>query len=288
MKTGTPGGFPGHAATSCDDSAATGASHIEPRRRVEDRNSAVMLINASSLSGEGQLATLVPLDTDVLSDTLPPDAQLGGASFLVSLDGDELLLLSSSCARSLPCDRDGEVLRSYVSALAASGRLERYRAARRMRMPDWLMVYVDELHAADSPDDVCNALIACAPLVIGAFTALVVTTDVGGETASLRAVQEPRTAVSLPSLPARAAAALYAPGIVSEVEVQPGRSGARVALAALFHAYSAAQLVCTPLTPGLTLVLVERRRDRVFTAEDRDLLDWIVKHARHRLTSLET
>jgi hypothetical protein len=45
--------------------------------------------------------------------------------------------------------------------------------------------------------------------------------------------------------------------------------------------------VCASSDDDALLVLVERRKERIFTAEDRDMLSWVVRQAARALASLD-
>jgi hypothetical protein len=102
--------------------------------------------------------------------------------------------------------------------------------------------------------------------------------------ASLDAVEGESPGPPLPSLPV-AATRLGGRRIMTGFEVHPP-DGSPASLAPLFDALAATQLVCAPVGHDALLVLAERRRNRVITAEDRDLLDWTMKHAERVLAEI--
>jgi hypothetical protein len=128
-------------------------------------------------------------------------------------------------------------------------------------MAAWLMVYVDALDAAQTSAEAVAAVRSCAPLVAGGVEALL---------CDLPDPHMPDGSV-----------------VMTPAEAGWPSDGSRNGFSMLFERTRAAQFLCTRLTDRLLLVLVERRRARVFTAEDRDLVMWIVTRARRALLRLD-
>lgn len=264
-----------------------GAATAEPRpaRRAGDRDCALLLLAAPRISADGSGSPLAGHSWTVPADVHPDGAQLDGASILIAVPGDEVLVLPVAGAR--PISVESEDLRGEARALAAEWRRQRDRAALRIRISDWLIVYVDRLADAVSPDHVGEALTACAPLVVGTPLALAYTIERGCQELTFRPLPWADAPEGLPALSAAEVAGWAEVSVVTSVEARP-RSAPYGCLAALFPALGAAQLLCAVVNDGMLLILVERRRDRIFTAEDRDLLGWIVKQARRALSRLAT
>lgn len=244
---------------------------------------AVMLLNTGEAPvGTGPYGS--PTELELLNGNVLSPALLPGTTLIVSLPGDEVLVLPSTDAHFLPRGADELDLRRRVAAAAGAWRRERHRVERRNRMPDWLMRYVDDVNGAATPQAVYVALMSCTPLVMDAYLAVVYELVQAGAEPDLRAVRD--ASDSIPTLPARAASALAGPVVVSRVEAHQEAGGAHGILAPVFVGLAAAQLLCRVVVEGAWLVLAERRHDRVFTSEDRDLLEWLLEQARRRLAQI--
>lgn len=67
--------------------------------------------------------------------------------------------------------------------------------------------------------------------------------------------------------------------IVAGIEADSGDQ----ALAPVLAAFGAAQLLCATVGRDAVLIVVERRRDRVFTTDERDTVGWIVRRTERHL-----
>lgn len=147
---------------------------------------------------------------------------------------------------------------------------ERTRLERRARVVDWIFACIQALDRATEPDDVDRALATWSPLIVGGYRAVVYrlrdrsSPDAGFEGRGDMASDE------APSLPAATVMSCTAPTVITRESVRQAVTGS--VWLALLDQFAASQLICAPLHDDALLVLAERRRDRVVTSEDWDLL----------------
>jgi GGDEF domain-containing protein len=148
----------------------------------------------------------------------------------------------------------------------AARRREWSRRWTRLRLPDLLAAYSRELAAARTTDEIYSLVAAHAVRIVGAFTCLLFVPGEGEP--PFRGPGDGR----LNSAPG----GLHIPHLRRRrrVTIADTRDpGARFAgLAPLFERDRAALLACAPFGERGAVVLVERRRDRVFGREDWELL----------------
>jgi hypothetical protein len=104
--------------------------------------------------------------------------------------------------------------------------------------------------------------------------------DGAGENGWRHALHDASLAMSPPPLAASFASRFETPSVVTGFEARDDGYGPYPELAPLFADFAATQLICASVRSDALLILIERRRDRIFTAEERDMLAWIVRHAR--------
>jgi len=252
--------------------------------RLEDPGVALILVDdAARAQGDGSVSS-PSVSAKALLQRFPP-IELSRTALLIDLPGDEVLLLPGADAQILPRGDGEEDLRRRASSAATAFLRERHRLQRRIQVPDWLMGYVDELQRAATAADVHLALLACTMHAASTFTAVAYVPGKNGTAGMLEPLQQLGDEAALPALPRAATARFTALCVMTEVEARDN-AGRSHALAPVFAAFGAAQLVCLPVGADAVHILVERRRERVFTAEDRDMLDWVVRQAERALAAL--
>lgn len=149
-----------------------------------------------------------------------------------------------------------------------------HRQWRRFQLPDQLLAFYDELGRARTAPEVYDALSKYSASIVGAYTALVFPPR--KRAGKLRPVPNPRLSAPANQLSVPVAAPLPK----SEPLLADGaRSGPLAGLAPLFEEERAFSLAHAPLGSGGLVLLVERRRERVFEAEDWELLRTLCAHA---------
>jgi GGDEF domain-containing protein len=153
------------------------------------------------------------------------------------------------------------------SAPHAPGRVEWLQLWRRLQLPDRLVAYGEQLARARSERDVYTALTTHAVRIVGGYTCLVFVPR--GPTSALRPACDPGLLRFDPEL-LSIAEPPASPGVIGPVAAQTG--GPFAALRPLFTEEHAASLALAPFGTRGTVVLVERREGRAFTADDWELL----------------
>ncbi len=151
---------------------------------------------------------------------------------------------------------------------------EWHRQWRRFQLPDQLLAFYDELGRARSRAEVYDALSSHAVSIVGAYTALIFPPrDSAGR---LRPVPNPRL-----KAPATRLSVPVAPPLTDSepLTAEAALSGPLAGLAPLFEQERAVSLAHASFGSGGVVLLVERRRERVFEAEDWELLRTLCAHA---------
>lgn len=255
---------PDSAAPAGSAPAATNAL----RRRAED--AAIMLL-AGSRTERG-------ITTDLGTFRPTPEA-LANAAFLIDLGIDEALVVPAADAHLLPRGEGGAELQGRAASMAQALRRERDWVRRRLQMPDHLLSYAERLQRAAMEADVYEALREVTTPVVGAYTCVMFVSAGEGVEAAFHPLADGWLQAGLEPLPAETAMNFPEQRLVTQAEIASDSAGPLLALDGLARATGATQLLCTPVGSDALLVLVERRRDRVLTGEDRDLLDALVRQA---------
>jgi diguanylate cyclase (GGDEF)-like protein len=200
----------------------------------------------------------------------------GETVFLVDSGEEETVyLVAGASVRTLPRGDGGEELRLRAEQGAAAWRRQRARSLRRIDLPRRLLAFAEELGRARTRDDVLRAVTRHTAAIVGGYRAVIF---VPGEDPALLVPFEPddagRAALWIERDPTFGWA-----GTVHPEEAAEGTGGPYAGLAPLFSAEAAARLAYVPLGDPAVLVLVERRGDRQFDAEDWELLEAISRQA---------
>ena len=194
-----------------------------------------------------------------------------GHVLLLELEGEEAILIAGAAVRRLPRGRDKEDLLRRAKVGAAGWERERARMWRWLKLPDQLQAFSERLNQADSIPAVCRALCEGIVDVVGAYDAVPLLRQ-GDSAGSFYSIEARLTAsggyhLSIPSHPR-----VWRPGIVTAVEAQADVGSPFSNLAHLFADTGAASVAHVPLGDAGVLLVVERRRERVFEPEDWSLL----------------
>jgi GGDEF domain-containing protein len=143
-------------------------------------------------------------------------------------------------------------------------RREWMRRWRRLRLPEQLLTFYEELGRARTPEQVYSALTEHAVRIVDGYTCVLFPPQAGAE--RLRPVPNPRlrfdaARLSLPASPP-----------LPRAERIAAAEGPFTGLIALFAEERAASLAHAPFGDGGAILLIERRQGRVFEAEDWALL----------------
>ena len=262
--------------------AASSTTADRPLRRSEDDPTTIVLLGSRGLAAVASPAGITLLEGEeaaaaAVSGVTSVD-RLRRYAFLLDLGGEEALLLGVMGAHPIARGAGGEELLLRAAAAAAGWRRAEQRLAQRLGLPNWLVAYADALCAATSAADVHNALATFAHRILGAYAALVLLRP-DGEVAEVVGQDGRKAAAG--SFTEEELARLGRPGILTSGDMDDGLLGA------LWGGMDAVYVLHAPLTPGSFVFVIERRRERVFTAEDSDLFQAMVRQARATLQRMD-
>ena len=253
------------------------AARLEPgagtparARRAED--AAVVLFGTGTGPGEAGIAV-------ELGNFRPAPEQLENAAFLIDLGAGGALVVPAADAQLLPRGEGGAELRARAAALTEALRRERDWVRRRLQMPDHLLAYAERLHRATTEADIYEALRQVTTPVVGGHTAIVFVGVLEGSGARFHPLADASLRLALDPLPAATATLFAEQRLVTDTDIDAQPDGPLAPLALVLQAAAATQLLCAPVAGEALLLLAERRRQRVLTGEDRDLLQALIRQA---------
>lgn len=147
-------------------------------------------------------------------------------------------------------------------------RREWKRRWRRLQLPDQLTAYSEELEQARTPQDVYSALTEHTIRIVGAHTCLVFLRQ--SDSDAIWPLPDTKVGIDVNRLRLRGAA--HFSGLIGPHDLRPGQDSTFTPLAPLFSDERAACLAHAPFGNGGMIVLVERRQERAWEAEDWYLL----------------
>ncbi|NJD10090.1 MAG: hypothetical protein FIB01_06440 [Gemmatimonadetes bacterium] len=218
----------------------------------------------------------------------PTPEQLQTAAVLIDAGSGQALVVPAADAHVLPRGDGGEELKARAAALVQALRRERDWIRRRLQMPDFLLGYADALQAAGREAEVYEALRGTSVPVVGAYTAVAFVRVGTGADAPFHPIGDPALPLALAPLPGETVRSIQAQRLVTRAEVGADPDGPFAPLGGLLQATFGAQLLCAPVAADAVLVLVERRRERLMTGEDRDLLAALVRQAESALRRIRS
>lgn len=181
--------------------------------------------------------------------------------FLMDDDDDELVLIAGTELDRIPRAGVGPGLRDRLTARAAVWERGVRQEACRVTALERFVLLAEQMIRAGSPDEVFDAASEHAPSIVGGSSALVFRRSTAdGDDVTWRVAHSP---IPIPG----GAGTLVADRLLSSA---PGLVSVDDALTAapLFEATGAAALAYAGIGPSEILVILERRADRVFHAED--------------------
>jgi diguanylate cyclase (GGDEF)-like protein len=210
-----------------------------------------------------------------------PGWRLDASAFLLDLGpGSDAVLVVGPELRRIDRGDGGPGLLNRAATGAAAWRRERARALRRLKLPDRLLAFTEELNRAHSEDAVCSTLMEHVGRIVGGYTGLVFLHEVSGPaTEALFPVKHRWISNGLTGSSLSADLRFIGPGLVHADEVIPATGSPFGNLAGVFRETSACAMAHVPLGDRGLLLLVERRGNRVFEADDWDLLRSIARQA---------
>jgi diguanylate cyclase (GGDEF)-like protein len=192
------------------------------------------------------------------------------------------VLVTGAVAGRVPQGRHDPDLMDRAAVGAAVFMRERLRTEKRQRLPDQLIVYFEELNAAENDSQVMRALADHALRIVGAHTSVALMREASG---LLRA--------PVPTEPCACRARVCMawddrfgePGLILSEDARPG--GAIPGAAPLFGDPHTVLVAHVPVGGDGVLVLTERRDERIFEPEDWDVLRALALQAQMALRRLK-
>jgi hypothetical protein len=165
---------------------------------------------------------------------------------------------------------DGQAPRLQLESVSDGvvWRREWKRRWRRLQLADQLTAYSEELERARTAQEVYSALTEHAIRIVGAHTCLVFLRQ--SESSAVWPLPDARVGIDLDRLRLRSAPQFA--GLIGPTDLASGRDSAFTPLAPLFSEGRAVCLAHAPFANGGMVVLLERRQERVWEAEDWYLL----------------
>jgi len=166
-----------------------------------------------------------------------------------------------------------EDTRVVAGAAAAAWREEALRMRKRRELPDKLLAFFAELNHVERAEDVHRAVVHHAVRIVGAFRAFILLPQMhdphtleavagtGGPVGGIRVSRFDR---------------FDRAGLICASEVRRSEDTGMRSLSALVTDEAVSMIAHVPLAGGGVMVLTERRDDRVFEAEDWDILQAMV------------
>ncbi|HEX8318522.1 GGDEF domain-containing protein [Longimicrobium sp.] len=259
-------------------------------RRTDDRRLRLVMARPTGWISGGDVATRrtnrrrdVSPERMEMNDGLPERVERG-EDLVLLLDGPdgEGVLVTGAVAGRVPQGRHDPDLMDRAAVGAAVFMRERLRTEKRQRLPDQLIVYFEELNAAENDSQVMRALADHALRIVGAHTSVALMREASG---LLRA--------PVPTEPCACRARVCMawddrfgePGLILSEDARPG--GAIPGAAPLFGDPHTVLVAHVPVGGDGVLVLTERRDERIFEPEDWDVLRALALQAQMALRRLK-
>jgi diguanylate cyclase (GGDEF)-like protein len=254
------------------------------QRRQEDRDLRILVLGSESDSAtfaDGGAALfgvrhfrVEPGERVVQTvEPLPTQRALADATVLLDLGSADAMLMVGAELRTIVRGEGGEDLVRRAARGAAVWRRERLRMVRRVQLPDRLFAFSEQLNRADSEVAVCTALMEHLGRIVGGYACLVCLHDSERDaTGRLFPLDNPRLSMAQRDLSLEGGMRFTGPTLIRRADAELDSGGPFANLAPFFAATDAAYLASVPLGEFGMAFLVERRAERVFEAEDWDLL----------------
>ncbi len=260
--------------------------------RLEDREVSILMVEpavAPGPDGQGQGAgeplvvrySIDPHHGVTASRPHQEGWKLDASAFLLDLPNEpNAILVVGPELRVIERGMGGSELLNRAALGAAAWRREQARSLRRLRLPDRLLAFSEELNRAQSLPAVCAALIEHVGRIAGGYTGLVyLHENTGPGQEGLFPADHPWLLRGLGAASLPADLRFLGPGLISSDEVLPSLGSPFGNLAPVFHEAAAVAAAYVPLGDRGMLLVLERRSHRIFEAEDWDLLRSVARQA---------
>jgi diguanylate cyclase (GGDEF)-like protein len=228
-------------------------------RRAEDRDVRLLLAAPTEWAAGGRGVALREPPPAVATGRLPPLPSEAAVVVLVDVESDEPVVVALA-------GRDGDrALARRLAGGPAAWRQEAMRTRRRTQLPEKLIRFFEALNGADTVAQVVDALHRHALQIVGAHRALVLLRDEEGTLRCCAGTGADAAEIAIPWTER-----FTRSGLICVTEVAEGAEAA--ALGPLFRERGTSTVACVPLGEGGVLALTERRDERIFEAEDWEVL----------------
>lgn len=226
------------------------------QRRAGDRSMRVLIAAPAGWMDAGDA---LPVPKRVQNEEVRTEA--ADVVLLLGEEGAETVLVTGTAKQKLRVGMNAAEIRDQAASSAAMLLHERNRIEKQQHLPDLLIAFFTDLNVADDEASVFTALTRHVRSIVGGFSALVLAR---GDTADVLHPQGEYAACS--AVPWDACFAQ--PGLVDGAAV----TTCAAALRGLVPDLRIATIAHVPVGEGAVLVLVERREERIFEAEDWNIL----------------
>lgn len=233
-------------------------------RRAEDRDVKLVLAAPTEWRAGGREPSTWESLPPVVPQPHAPLAAEQAVVLLLDVESDEPVVVA------FPSSRDGSHDHALARRLAggpAAWRQEAMRTRRRNHLPAKLIRFFEDLNRAETVGQVVEALRQHALGIVGAHRALVLLRDEEGMLRACAGADGGADTLAIPWMERFARA-----GLICVTEVSPPVCAAASPLLPLFREKGTSTVACVPLGEGGVLALTERRDERIFEAEDWDVL----------------
>jgi diguanylate cyclase (GGDEF)-like protein len=260
------------------------------KRRIEDHDLNLLLARSAALSAEPyRYPDVHPCTIEItgmrldagsgaeLQTVVEPRAEPEDTVFLLDLGADEAVLVAGAAVRRIPRGEGGRELVGRAAAGAAAWRRERLRIWKRALLPEQLIGFSEQLTRAESPAEVCRALMDHTAQIVGGFTALVFVRGAKEEMFRPFDVSHPGLDVrdlEIPALPR-----MTRPGIITSSDARADTGSPFAGVEPLFRELEASLVAHVPFGDHGVLALIERRAERWFEPEDWNLMGTLSRQA---------
>ena len=201
-----------------------------------------------------------------------------GHVLLLELEGREAILIAGAAVRRLPRGRGKEDLLRRAANGAAGWERERSRMWRWLKLPDQLQSFAEGLNEAESVPEVCRVLCEAIVNIVGAYDAVPLLRE-DDSSAPFQSVDARLRSSGGYHLAIASHPRVWRPGVVTAPEARSDIGSPFSDLAHLFADTGASAVAHVPLGDAGVLLVVERRKDRVFEPEDWTLLHSLASQA---------
>jgi len=206
-----------------------------------------------------------------------PSAPRGDVTLLLDVGGPHMLFVAGASVRRIAKGRDHREMLERAALGTLTWKQERLRVSRRIDLVDRVIAYTDRLSEAVSPDEIYHTLVESAVAIVGGYGAVLILRE--SEDGPLYVRSSTVETVRISEMTVTHHPRFSRPGILRASDASAETGSPFAHLASLFTDLKAVSIAHQPVGDEAVLFLLERRRGRLFEAEDWDLLRTLAKQA---------